>query len=127
MNIKKYYRLNNSEIKYIVSTRRKKFINGKILNINIIDQYNWKHYNKFWISISSKFHKKAVYRNIIRRLFFDIIYKEWYLNKKINWKYCKIYFSLKKWVLYDVKWNNFKSLVKKDLEKDLSKIFKNII
>jgi len=123
MNIKKYYRLNNSEIRYITSTRRKKFVSGKILNMNIIDQYAWKNYNKFAISISNKFHKKAVYRNVIRRIFFDIIYKKWYLQVSIKNKFWKIYCSLKKWIEYDVKWEDYEIKVRKDLEKDLFKLF----
>ena len=123
MNIKKYYRLNTSEIRYITSTKRKKFISGKILNMNIIEQYAWKNYNKFAISISNKFHKKAVYRNIIRRIYFDIIYKKWYLETPIKNKFWKIYCSLKKWVEYDVKWEDYEKQVRKDLEKDLFKLF----
>jgi len=124
MNIKRFFILNTNEIRYITNTKNKKFIRWKVLNINIINQYADKKYNKFAISISSKFHKKAVYRNIVRRIFFDIIYKNDLVNKKIwNW-YKKIYVSLKKWVEYDVKWENFKKLVRKDLEKDLNLIFK---
>jgi len=123
MNIKKYYRLNNSEIRYITSTKKKKFVSGKILNMNMIDQYVWRNYNKFAISISNKFHKKAVYRNIIRRIFFDIIYKKWYLDVSIKNKFWKIYCSLKKWVEYDVKAEDYETKVRKDLEKDLFKLF----
>ena len=124
MNIKRFFILNTNEIRYITNTKNKKFIRWKVLNINIINQYADKKYNKFAISISSKFHKKAVYRNIVRRIFFDIIYKNDLVNKKIwNW-YKKIYVSLKKWVEYNVKWENFKKLVRKDLEKDLNLIFK---
>jgi len=123
MNIKKYYRLNAKEIRYIITTKTKKFIKWKILNINIIDQYPNRKYNKFAISISNKFHKKAIYRNIVRRIFFDIIWKNRYVFQTIKWKYKKIYVSLKKWVNYDVKWKDFKNIVRKDLEKDLKKIF----
>ena len=124
MNIKKYYRLNNSEIRYITSTKKKKFVSGKILNMNMIDQYAWRNYNKFAISISNKFHKKAVYRNIIRRIFFDIIYKKWYIFKQIDWEFKKVYFSFKKGVEIDVKDDNFKSKVRRLLEQDLDKLFK---
>jgi len=124
MNIKKIYRLNTKEIKYITNTKRKKFLRWNILNINIIDQYPDKKYNKFWISISSKFHKKAVFRNIIRRNYFDIIYKNKYHTKSIKWKFKKIYVSLKKGVEYNVKWKDFKKKVELDLKKDLDKIFK---
>jgi ribonuclease P protein component len=119
MNIKRYFILGTNEIRYITNTKNKKFLRWKILNINIINQYDNRHYNKFAISISSKFHKKAVYRNIVRRIFFDIIYKNDLVNKKILWWYKKIYVSLKKWVEYDVKWEKFKEQVRKDLEKDL--------
>ena len=124
MNIKRYFILGTNEIRYITNTRNKKFVRWKILNINIINQYNDKTYNKFAISISSKFHKKAVYRNIVRRIFFDIIYKNDLVHKKINGWYKKVYVSLKKWIEYDVKWEDFKKLVRKDLEKDLIKITK---
>lgn len=123
MNIKKTYRLNTKEIKYITNTKRKKFLRWNILNINIIDQYPDKKYNKFWISISSKFHKKAVFRNIIRRTYFDIIYKNNYHTKSIKWSFKKIYVSLKKGVEYNVKWKDFKKQIELDLKKDLGKIF----
>jgi len=124
MNIKKFFRLNDKEIRYITNTRNKFFLRGKITNINFIPQYPDKNYNKFAISVSSKFHKKAVYRNIIRRIFFDIIYKKGYLYKKIDWEFKKIYFSLKKWVDLDVKSDNFRSEVRKLLENDLEKLLK---
>ena len=123
MNIKRYFILGNWEIKYITNTKNKKFIRWKVLNINIINQYKGKNYNKFAISISAKFHKKAVYRNIVRRIFFDIIFKNDYVKTQIKWWYKKVYVSLKKWVEYDVKWEDFKKLVRKDLEKDISKMF----
>lgn len=123
MNIKKIYRLNTKEIKYITNTKRKKFLRWNILNINIINQYPDKKYNKFWISISSKFHKKAIFRNIIRRTYFDIIYKNNYHTKNIKWNFKKIYVSLKKGIEYDVKWKDFKKQIKLDLKKDLEKIF----
>jgi len=123
MNIKRYFILWTSEIRYITSTRNKKFVSWKVLNINIINQYPDKSYNKFAISISAKFHKKAVYRNIVRRIFFDIIYKNNLVKKPTKQGYKKIYVSLKKWVSYDVKWDDFKKLVRTDLEKDLLKLF----
>ena len=123
MNIKKYFRLNDKEIRYITWTKKKRFIRWKVLNINLIDQYKNLNYNKFSISISNKFHKKAVYRNIVRRIFFDIIYKKSYVNKKTKFGYKKIYVSLKKWVEYDVKWDDFKKKVRTDLKKDLNIIF----
>lgn len=125
MNIKRYYILSHKEIQYIVNTKRKKFIKWKVLNINIIPQYNWTFYNKFAISISSKFHKKAVYRNVLRRIFFDIIWKNNLVNKKSKFWYIKVYVSLKKWVDYDVKSDTFKEKVRKDFEKDLSKLFES--
>ena len=123
MNIKKRFRLNAREIKYITFTRKKFFLRWKITNINFISQYPWYNYNKFAISISNKFHKKAVYRNIIRRIFFDLIYKNWYVFKKIDWEFKKIYFSLKKWVEFDVKSSDFKDKVRNILEQDLKKLF----
>lgn len=123
MNIKKNNRLNNKEIRYITKTRKKKFLHWKILNINIISQFVWKEYNKFWISVSSKIHKRAVYRNIIRKLFFHIIYKNKYIHKKVNWTYVKIYVAFKKNVEYNFKKEDIKDKIKKDLEKDLSLIF----
>ena len=91
--------------------------------MNFIDQYSDKNFNKFWISISSKFHKKAVYRNKVRRIFFDLIYKKGLVNKKIDWKYKKIYVSLKKDINWDVKDEKFLQKVRQDLEKDLNKLF----
>jgi len=123
MNIKKYFRLNNKEIRYITATRKKKFVRWKILNINLIDQYKNINYNKLAISISSKFHKKAVYRNIIRKIFFDIIYKNSYVKKTTKFGYKKIYVSFKKWVEYDVKAEDFREKIRIDLEKDLEKIW----
>jgi len=123
MNIKRNLILWNWEIRYITNTKNKKFVRGKILNLNMINQYDNKNYNKFAISISSKFHKKAVYRNIIRRIFFDIIYHNNYIQKKIKWWYKKVYVSLKKWVEYDVKSKNFKQNVRIDLEYDLKRMF----
>jgi len=124
MNIKKHFRLNSKEIKYITTTRNKFFLRWRITNINFIPQYPDKNYNKFAISISNKFHKKAVYRNIIRRIFFDIIYKKWYIFKQIDWEFKKVYFSFKKGVEIDVKDDNFKSKVRRLLEQDLDKLFK---
>lgn len=123
MNIKKNNRLNNKEIRYIIKTKKKQFLRWKILNINIIQQFSWKDYNKFWLSISSKFHKRAVYRNIIRKLFFHIIYQNNYIHKKVKWSYVKIYVALKRGVEYDFKKENIKDKIKKDLEKDISLIF----
>ena len=91
--------------------------------MNFIDQYPDKNFNKFWIGVSSKFHKKAVYRNKVRRTFFDLIYKKWLVNKKIDWKYKKIYVSLKKDVDWNVKDEMFLKKVREDLEKDLNKLF----
>ena len=124
MNIKKSFRLSGKEIRYISFTKRKKFLRWRILNINIIDQYSDKNYNKFGFSVSSKFHKRAVYRNIVRRIFFDIIYKNSYLSTKIQWKYKKIYVWLKKWVELDVKDKNFKTKIRNLMENDLKIIFK---
>lgn len=119
MNIKKNNRLSNQEIKYIIKTKNKNFLRWKILNINVILQSPWKNYNKFWISISSKFHKKAVYRNLVRRIFFHVIYENDYIHKKTkNW-YVKIYVSLKKNIKYDFLKKNVKDSIKKDLEEDL--------
>ncbi len=119
MNIKKNNRLNNQEIRYIIKTNKKKFLRWKILNINIIKQFPWKSYNKFWISISSKFHKKAVYRNILRKIFFHIIYENDYIYKYTNKWYIKVYVSLKKGISYDFSKENVKDIIKKDFEKDL--------
>ncbi len=121
MNIKKQYRLNNREIKYIIFTKNKFFLRGKILNINFIDQYPDKKFNKFWIWVSSKFHKKAVYRNIVRRAFYDIIYKKNLINKQIDWVYKKIYVSLKKDLTYD-KFGS-KQKIYELLQKDIDKLF----
>ena len=118
MNIKKLYRLNTREIKYITKTKNKFFLRWKILNINFIDQYTDKVFNKFGIWISAKFNKKAVIRNQLRRAFFDIIYKNNYVSKKINRKYKKVYVSLKK----DIPEKDIEKL-KTLLEKDLQKLF----
>ena len=118
MNIKKLYRLNTREIKYITKTKNKFFLRWKILNINFIDQYPDKAFNKFGIWISAKFSKKAVIRNQLRRSFFDIIYHNSYVFKKIDWHYKKIYVSLKK----DIPEKNLDKL-KTLLEKDLQKLF----
>jgi len=123
MNIKKINRLNTNEIRYIIQTKRKNFLVGKNFNINIINQFSWKNYNKFWISISNKFHKKAVYRNIVRRIFFNILYEKKYLYKKINWNYSKIYFSFKKDIKYNFEDKNIKEQIKKNIENDLKIIF----
>ena len=125
MNIKRRYILSHREIQYIINTKNKKFIRWKVLNINIIPQYSWNFYNKFAISISVKFHKKAVYRNILRRIFFDIIWKKSYVGKKSNFWYVKIYVSLKKWVNFDVKDKKFRKKVREAFEKDLKLIFKD--
>ena len=123
MNIKKQFRLNSREIQYIVKTKNKFFLRWKVLNMNFIDQYPDKNFNKFWIGVSSKFHKKAVYRNQVRRSFFDLIYKKDLVNKKIDWKYKKIYVSLKKDVDWNAKDEMFLKKVREDLEKDLNKLF----
>jgi len=123
MNIKKNNRLNTKEIRYIIKTKKKKFLRWKIFNINIIKQFPWMEYNKFWISISSKFHKRAVYRNILRKLFFHIIYQSNYIHKRSKWSYVKVYVALKKGVVYDFKKENIKDKIKKDLENDLDIIF----
>ncbi len=123
MNIKKYYRLNTREIRYILKTRKKFFIKWKLLNINFIDQYTDKYYNKFWIWISSKFSKKAVYRNNVRRIFFDIIYKKWYFNKKIDWNFKKIYVTLRKDILFNVNEDCFIGKIKENIIDDLNTLF----
>ena len=123
MNIKKNNRLSAKEIKYIIKTKNKKFLRWKVFNINIIHQYPNFKYNKFWISVSSKFHKRAVYRNILRKLFFHIIYLNNYIYKPFNWNYIKVYFSLKKNIVYDFKDKSIKEKIKKDIEKDLKMLF----
>lgn len=118
MNIKKQNRLNNSEIRYIIRTKNKKFLRWKLFNINIIDQFDWRNYNKFWVSISSKFSKNAVDRNFIRKMFFHVIREQDYVfNTTKSW-YKKVYCALKKWLnkKYLLSWD-IKKYIKEDLDK----------
>ena len=122
MNIKKYFRLNSREIKYILLTKNKFFLRWKALDMNLIDQYEWKNYNKFWIWVSIKYSKSAVMRNKIRRIFYDIIWKQWLVKKPIGWKYRKIYVLVKK----DYP-ETEPTKIREDMKKDLNKLFKFIL
>lgn len=119
MNIKKRFRLNTKEIRYILNTKNKKFIRWKILNINMIEQFPNQKYNKFAISISSKFSKKAIYRNIFRRYFFHAIFQNNFVCSKIQNSYKKIFVSFKKDISWELSQEQIKLYIQQDLKKFL--------
>lgn len=78
--IKKQYRLTSKEVNYILK-KRQVFATSDFLFFRI-PQYTNRPYNQFALQLSAKTHKRAVRRNKMRRLFYDIIEKNNLISKK---------------------------------------------
>ncbi len=122
MNLKKKYRLKWKEIRYIMKNRfQKKFFFANILVFHVIKQYPNNNYNKFSINIPIKAWKKAVFRNLLKRVFMDEIYKKNLINRKISNWYWKIFVSVNKKNISKIKFiSEIKPLDKKQLRKLIS-------
>lgn len=125
MNIKKKHRLGGKEIRYIMRTRHnKKNFFANILGFHMIKQYSNNTYNKFSINIPIKAWKKAVFRNLLKRIFMDEVFKKKLVNKKISNWYWKIFVSINKKNISKVKIISEKNPLNKD---DLRKLISNDI
>ena len=115
MNIKKKYRLGGKEIRFIMKNRHNKnFFFSNILVFHMIKQYPNNTYNKFSINIPIKAWKKAVFRNSLKRIFMDIVYKKNLVDRKFSKWYWKIFASINKKNISQVK----SISEKKPLDKD---------
>lgn len=78
--IEKQYRLTSKEVNYILK-KRQVIATSDFLFFRI-PQYTNRSYNQFALQLSAKTHKRAVRRNKMRRLFYDIIEKNNLILKK---------------------------------------------
>lgn len=72
--IGKRFKLTTKEVSY-VSSRKTRIFSGWLI-CYFHPQYPNKKYFQIWIQISKKFHKSAVKRNDLKRIFFDAIHEK---------------------------------------------------
>lgn len=114
--IKKEYRLNESEVKKVLSKRKPFFSYGIVLNYFP----NTFKSNRFAIVIPWKVVKNNISRNFFRRRFYSLVFS--YINTENNKTYDMV-FLLKKETKLDK--NDFESI--KLFDKDIKFLLKKII
>lgn len=67
----KQYRLKTKEVNYLL--KRRQVISTPELLFFWVAQYSNKSYNQFAIQLSTKLHKRAVRRNKVKRMYYDLI------------------------------------------------------
>lgn len=92
--IKNYYKLTWKDINYIMKKRN--MLPCSVFSVLKVPQYSNRDYNQFSIQISTKISKHATKRNFLKRLFFDFIKENNYLQKQSNWNYYKYFFVTNK-------------------------------
>lgn len=121
--VPKKYRLTTKDVNYILSQRR--YIKSGDFLIYNIPQYTNKPYNQFGIQLSSKLHKRSTKRNILKRVYYDMIRSLWLLSKKNKHnKYSKYIVLIDKSKIS--KWTDIVSLGKDQCilwTRDIFKIF----
>lgn len=88
-------RLKYKDIWFLV--RRRKYFPSKFFGFFYFEQYRNLQYNQISCHIPLKFCKKAVYRNVLKRLIIDEVRKNNFVEQKfMDEKYYKVYISLNK-------------------------------
>ena len=132
MNLKKKYRLSGKEIRYIVKSRRWKYLKANYFSFSILPQYQNCKFNKFSVQINVKIAKKTVYRSYIKRVIIDEIFKNDFVNKPIRNTYWKVFVITNKQTVPQLKKivenNNIKELkqnIRNIMKKNFNVLFGN--
>lgn len=99
--LKRIFRLKWKDINFLV--RKRKYFHTKYFSFFYYDQYPNLRFNQISVNIPLKYSKKAVYRAMIKRKIVTYIQKSGFVNNRINWKFYKIFITLNKKNLADLK------------------------
>jgi len=126
MALEKRNRLKTKDV--IFMTRRKQFFSNWYFGIFYIDQYKNLNYNQISCHITLKYSKRSTDRNVLKRAVINYILKDKVYCNAISWKFYKIFITLNKSKLDNLKQNieNFdKKAINDYTIKEFQKSFSN--
>ena len=116
------FRLKWKDINFLI--RKRKYFSAKFFGFFYFDQYPNLKFNQISINIPLKYHKKAVHRVSIKRAILRFLKENWYEKKDINTRFYKIFISLNKKNIWELK-NQIERFDKADANNYILKQFKN--
>jgi len=99
--LKRLFRLKWKDINFLI--RRRKYVPTKYFWFFYYNQYPNLKFNQISINIPLKYSKKAVYRVSLKRQLITYVQQNDLSKKMINWKYYKIFVTLNKKNISDLK------------------------
>lgn len=120
--LSKLFRLKWKDINFLV--RRRKYVPTEFFGFMYFDQYPNLKYNQISVNIPLKYNKKAVYRNILKRIMIKHIQEKELIKTRINWKFYKIFVTLNKKNITELK-SQTEKFDKRDLNQYILREFEN--
>jgi len=88
------FRLKWKDVNFLV--RKRKYFSTKFFGFFYFDQYPNLKFNQISVNIPLKYHKKAVYRVFLKRIILRFLRENWFEKKDINGRFYKIFISINK-------------------------------
>lgn len=99
--LSKCFRLKWRDINFLI--KKRKYFPTRYFGFFYYDQYPNLKFNQISINIPLKYNKKAVHRTVIKRQILTFIQDKDLINKKINGKFYKIFITLNKKNIWELK------------------------
>lgn len=98
---KSRFRLKWKDINFL--TRKRRYFSTKFFWFFYFDQYPNLKFNQISVNIPLKYDKRAVYRVSLKRAILRFLKENWFEKKDINWKFYKIFVSINKNGIWELK------------------------
>jgi len=98
---KSRFRLKWKDINFL--TRKRRYFSTKFFWFFYFDQYPNLKFNQISVNIPLKYDKRAVYRVSLKRTILRFLKENWFEKKDINWKFYKIFVSINKNGIWELK------------------------
>lgn len=98
---KSRFRLKWKDINFL--TRKRRYFSTKFFWFFYFDQYPNLKFNQISVNIPLKYDKRAVYRASLKRAILRFLKENWFEKKDINWKFYKIFVSINKNGIWELK------------------------
>jgi RNase P protein component len=98
---KSKFRLKWKDINFL--TRKKRYFSTTFFWFFYFEQYPNLKFNQISVNIPLKYNKKAVCRTSLKRAILRFLKENWFEKKDINWKFYKIFISVNKSNIWELK------------------------